>query len=262
MARPRTPPKPPDETPADASPPPEPSLPIAGGDDADEPAPLAGRASNAGAAPPPPVPVKASATPAGRKTGHAFVEGRRVAPSTQTDDVIRIRASENPNFILTLDPMRWIYYPQADRILPDFGKIRLVPGIGRVDAKGRPDAALVDAGKAGRTVIYDRSVQGGYLREFDMIGGVGFLCRWERIKVSGKSASVVVDFDEFGRFVDQLLEDGTIEPPADVAIEWLRDQAANMIRLSEPRKSSPSVAAEIEIYNKQIGACDRMLGAA
>lgn len=256
MARPRNAlTKPPDETPEPASAA-VPAPPVASSErDEDEPAPVAGRASKAGAVPP----VKVAPSPAGRKTAGAFVEGRRVSPSTQTDDAIRIKASEHPNFILTLDPARWNYYPQADRIMPDFGKIRLVPGIGRVDAKGRPDLALADAMKAGRTVIYDRDVPGGYLREFDMIGGVGFLNRWERIKVSGRHASIVCDFAEFAGFVDQLLEDGKIEAPNDVTISWLRDQAANMIRLSEPRKSSPSVAREIEIYEKQIAACDRML---
>jgi hypothetical protein len=253
MARPRNAPtKPPDETP-DAESEAAPAPPVAASErDEDEPV---GRVSKAGAAPP----VKVAPSPAGRKTAGAFVEGRRVAPSTQTDDAIRIKASENPNFILTLDPARWNYYPQADRIMPDFGKIRLVPGIGRVDARGRPDLALADASKAGRTVIYDRDVPGGYLREFDMIGGVGFLNRWERIKVSGRHASIVVDFDAFAAFVDQALADGTIDPPSDVTIGWLRDQAENMIRLSEPRKSSPSVAREIAVYEKQIAACDRML---
>jgi hypothetical protein len=92
-----------------------------------------------------------------------------------------------------------------------------------------------------------------------MIGGIGFLNRWERIKVSGRHATIVCDFDEFSKFVDRLLADNVIDPPNDVTIEWLRDQAANMIRLSEPRKSAPSVAREIEIYEKQIAACDRLL---
>lgn len=253
MARPRN--KPPD-APESTPPAPEPErLPIAG-DDGEPESPVAGRASKAGAAPPV---AKVTPTPAGRKTSSAFVEGRRVNPATQADTEIRIKASEHPNFILTADPARWLYYPQCDRILLDFGKIRLVPGIGRVDAKGRPDAALVDAGKAGRTVIYDRDVAGGYLREFDMIGGVGFLPRWERIKVSGRHASIVVDFDDYSAFVDQLVEDGKIEPPSDVAITWLRDQAENMIRLAEPRKASASVGKEIAIYEKQIAACDRLL---
>lgn len=272
MARPRN--KPPDvapEKPADGEKPPETKAPetkpadaapgvapvIAGSErDEDEPPPVKGRPSRAAATPPP---VKASATPSGRKTGSAFVEGRRVNPAAQTDDVIRIKASENPNFILTLDPARWLYFPQADRILPDFGKIRLVPGIGRVDSKGRPDLALADAHKAGRTVIYDREIAGGYLREFDMIGGVGFLCRWERIKVSGRHAMIVVDFGDFSGFVDQALADGVIEAPTDAALTWLRDQAENMIRLAEPRKTSPSVAKEIAIYEKTIAAVDRLL---
>ena len=251
MARPRNaPPKPPDETPehADAL-----ALPIAG-DEPDEPR-AQGRTSMAGVA----RPVAKSATPAGRRSGSAFVEGRRVSPSLQTDDVIRIRATENPNFILTHAPERWLYYPQAKRILPDFGKIRLVPGIGRVDARGRPDAALADALRAGRTVIFDRDVPGGYLREFDMLGGVGFLPSWERVKVSGKHATIAVDVAAYEAFADALIDNGTIEPPNDVTISHLRDQAANMIRLSEPRRASASVAAEIAMYQDQIAACDQLL---
>ena len=257
MARPRNkPPDAPATPPADA-PPPEPELPIAGedADDGEAPAPV-GRPSKAGATPPP---VKRPTTPAGRRSSGAFVEGRRVVANAQTETEIRIKASEHPNFILTHDPARWGYYPQADRILPDFGKIRLVPGIGRVDSKGRPDAALVDANKAGRTVIYDRDVPGGYLREFDMLGGVGFLLRYERIRVSGRHAAIVVDHAAFAEFADQLVEDGTIEPPGEQTLAWLRDQAVNMIRLSEPRRTSASVAAEIAIYEKQIAACDRLL---
>lgn len=255
MARPRNaPPKPPDEdTPADTAPEPAAFVAASERDDGDdEPR---GRASTAGA----PRPVVKTPTPAGRRTGSAFVEGRKVSPSLQTDDVIRIKASENPNFILTHDPARWGYHPKSGRILPDFGRIRLVPGIGRVDARGRPDGAIADALKCGRAVIFDRDVPGGYLREFDMIGGVGFLPAWERVKVSGKHAMIAVDDGAYEAFADSLVAKGTIEPPNDVTIAQLRDSAVNMIRLSEPRKTAPSVAAEIAMYEGQIAACDRLL---
>lgn len=196
---------------------------------------------------------------AGRKTAGAFVEGRAVRANLQTAEVIRVKASEHPNFILTHDPVRWGYYPQVDRILPDFGKIRLVPGIGRVDAKGRPDAALVDATRAGRVVIYDAAVEGGYLREFDMLGGVGYLPRWEHVKVSGRIAKIEVDFPAFLAFSATLLEDGVIEPPDEGTIVHLRDMARNMIDLASPRKEQPRIQAEIAMYEKQIAACDALL---
>ena len=243
------------DTPPDTTPPGAPEGAPAAAQPAEQ-----GRKTDAGAKPP----VVAKAQPltiAGRKTEGGFVQGRRIAPSAQVDDSINMLASAHPNFILTHDRARWAFFPQCGKILPDFGKIRLVPGIGRVDSKGSPDAALVDAQKSGRSVIFDKQVPEGYLREYDMVGGKGFLCAWERVKRSGKDSSVVVDFGEYEAFAVMAIDMGLIEPPGEAAIEWLRRQAVNMIRLSESRKDRPSVAAEIKVYEAQIAACDALLSA-
>ena len=107
-------------------------------------------------------------------------------------------------------------------------------------------------------MIYDRDVEGGYLREYDMLGGVGFLCAWERVKVSGGIASVEVDWRAFEDFCSALVASGKIAPPGDTVITRLRDAATRSIRLCEPRKERPSVAAEMTVYANQIKACDAL----
>lgn len=247
MARPRNAPDTPPDTKTEAPP---------QGDGAAASTVEAPPARRSASAPARPV-VKAPTVPP-RRSASAYAQGRRVNPATQADNEIRIKASEWPNFVLTHDPLRWGFYPQVGKILPDFGKIRLVPGIGRVNAKGNADAALVDAHKAGRVVIYDKDVPEGYAREYDMLGGVGYLCRWERVKVTGRAARIEVDWDDYQAFVAELLELDIIAPPDEIAISNLRESAKAMIDACEGRKHLDRVANEIKMYQAQIVACDAL----
>ena len=200
------------------------------------------------------------AATAGRVTT-ATVAGRRAAPPPQTAATLPFKAVDHPRFLLSHRPECWDYYPQVERLLPRFSVLRLVPGIGRVDARGNADLALVELQKEGGRLIREQDVPDGYSREYDMLGGVGYLARWVSVRQAGKIADLDTDHAALAAFGDECLVLGLISPLVELVAVALRrkyEHAAGLVA-HLAADGNASATREHALYQRAIAACDAAL---
>lgn len=186
------------------------------------------------------------------------VHGTAVLAETAAAQPLNLRAGDYPRFLLTHRPERWDYFPQAQALLPDFGVLRISPGLNRVDHRGDPSLALVELAKQGGVSFQDAEVQGGYLRRYPMRGGPGFLPRWIRVRMTGKTVEQEVDWAEYAAVASELLEKGKLQFPTDITLRSIRLKYVDMQRIAKTR-NGPHAAEELALYSAAIASIDEAL---
>ena len=188
-------------------------------------------------------------------------EGRAVTPQTGGD---RLYVRSTPQFIYMHHPNQWDLLATADgyELLPKLTKFQILPGLNGVKMRpgGGVDYALAKSNykEVGWLFVENDAIEGGYLREFDGVGGRVYQDRWTtpRRLGSGARSRVIwdIDLDGYNAFRRGLVDSGVIPNPDPAALDF-------KIALLEKRSSRklknshvPKVAKEIAEVEEKIAA--------
>jgi len=179
--------------------------------------------------------------------GPAFDDGSPAGRIPQLPQASRqlINLPASPSFFLKWHPARW--YMANGRLLPCLGKLVIEPGINGVDARGGHTIAKAEADRRGWTIIPWEVIPDGYVRAYDVRGGVAHMTRWERPKAIGNRAIIKTDEKGYHAFLQHLLDEGIVPPPDPDIVDAMSDvQRSRISRNLKRAKTDDGAAARLE----------------
>lgn len=188
-------------------------------------------------------------------------EGRAVEPKTAGD---RLFVRSTPQFIYMHHPNQWDILKTEDgyEFLPILTKFQLLAGLNGVKIRpgGGIDYTLAKSNytEQGWVFIENNAIEGGYLREFDGVGGPIYQDLWTtpRRLGNGSRARVIwdTDLDGYNAFRRSLVESGAIPKPDPAALDF-------KIALLEKRSSRKLKNSHVEKVAKEIAEVEEKIEA-
>ena len=167
-----------------------------------------------------------------------------------------------PGFLLTFHPLRWTV--QHGKVLPQFSRLTLRPGVGRVRSYGgRFDIsdARSELSRRGWTVIpHDAQGAGtSYLRQPE--GTAAHVLQW--VKTYSGSAQTGIDAEGYCGFVDHLIDTGVITAVAVHVLERMHaDLSSSLADAADKAASVPSARSLVATYTDKLAVVQGYLDAA
>ncbi len=153
---------------------------------------------------------------------------------TRTGVTPKLRMKPSPNFLYMHHPQRWQY--KNGKILPLLAKLNQTPGLMNVSHKGG-DMTKAIAGQIqnGWQILPHDIIEGGYVRVYDGFQGKVHLSKWETPRQHGNnSIKPATDAEGYDAFLEGLLNEGIIKPPADWVLESMVSKARDRVQRLAP----------------------------
>ena len=181
-------------------------------------------------------------------------EGRRVKSPTDNQ---RLYSPTTPQFHYMHHPNTWDLVETDNdwEILPMLHKFQLIAGLNGISLRpgGGIDstaarAAFMDQGWT--FISSDKAGEGGYLREFDGVRGSIYVDKWTSPRKIGHGTTAKVIWDQdiegYNDFRRSLLQDGTVNPPDQSALDWKIELLEKRINRKTKAGHIPQVQVEIK----------------
>lgn len=129
-------------------------------------------------------------------------------------------------FLYKWHPKRWDVLDEGvkapPKVRPLLGKLKAVEGVSNVQKDGNLSQARQNAETRGWHILGKQQVGTSYLVKHDVNGGSAYVSVFEQVFPG--SARIRCDVDAYYTWLDELMDNGTIEPPSIHVLEDLREQ--------------------------------------